>query len=59
MEFDRLSFHTRQPKYLQYATKAIQTVISKKHLDLAMNRWTILTELSHRNSVASSWFSWA
>ncbi|POW17687.1 hypothetical protein PSTT_00274, partial [Puccinia striiformis] len=27
MEFDRLSFHTRQPKYLQYATKAAQTVI--------------------------------
>ncbi|KAA1091696.1 maturation of Asn-linked oligosaccharides protein [Puccinia graminis f. sp. tritici] len=27
MEFDRLSFYTRQPKYLAYATKAVQTVI--------------------------------
>ncbi|KAI7945547.1 hypothetical protein MJO29_011935 [Puccinia striiformis f. sp. tritici] len=27
MEFDWLSFHTCQPKYLQYATKAAQTVI--------------------------------
>ncbi|KNF01519.1 hypothetical protein PSTG_05299 [Puccinia striiformis f. sp. tritici PST-78] len=27
MEFDWLSFHTRQPEYLQYATKAAQTVI--------------------------------
>ncbi|WAR61832.1 hypothetical protein PtB15_12B524 [Puccinia triticina] len=27
MEFDRLSFYTRQPKYLQYATKAVQTII--------------------------------
>ncbi|PLW31674.1 hypothetical protein PCASD_10903 [Puccinia coronata f. sp. avenae] len=32
MEFDRLSFHTRQPKYLQYATKAIQTVIKTPSL---------------------------
>lgn len=27
MEFDRLSFYTGQSKYLQYATKAVQTVI--------------------------------
>lgn len=28
LEFDRLSFYTRQPKYLQYATKAIQAVMN-------------------------------
>ncbi|PLW40231.1 hypothetical protein PCANC_17957 [Puccinia coronata f. sp. avenae] len=27
MEFDRLSYYTHQPRYLQYATKAVQTVI--------------------------------
>ncbi|POW18298.1 hypothetical protein PSHT_05980 [Puccinia striiformis] len=58
MEFDWLSFHTCQPKYLQYATKAAQTVIKTPSalpglpgLIFGVKNQTILNDLA-------TWGSW-
>ncbi|KAI7942468.1 hypothetical protein MJO28_012495, partial [Puccinia striiformis f. sp. tritici] len=58
MEFDWLSFHTRQPEYLQYATKAAQTVIKTPSalpglpgLIFGVKNQTILNDLA-------TWGSW-
>ncbi|KAI7945419.1 hypothetical protein MJO29_011807 [Puccinia striiformis f. sp. tritici] len=65
MEFDRLSFHTRQPKYLQYATKAAQTVIKTTSalpglpgLVFGVKNQTILNDLATWGSGTDSYLEY-
>ncbi|KAI9611312.1 hypothetical protein KEM48_004553 [Puccinia striiformis f. sp. tritici PST-130] len=65
MEFDWLSFHTRQPEYLQYATKAAQTVIKTPSalpglpgLIFGVKNQTILNDLATWGSGTDSYLEY-
>lgn len=65
MEFDRLSFHTQRSKYLQYATKAVQTVIKTPSsipglpgLIFGVKNQTILNDLATWGSGADSYLEY-